>query len=118
MITVSCEMQFALASASDHGSIADHVDDVMRELIALEDVNNALSDSAVGLDVGSMTVTIGIAASSETFDEATSQATSAIRAAIHAAGGATPNWDGLAEPGQDTPFEALMQDLRVVPLPG
>lgn len=69
-----------------------HSDEVLRQLLALEADN--LTDATVSVDLGAQTVEIEVLANADSFDEAVEVADGAIRAAIHAAGGSTPEWHG------------------------
>lgn len=66
-------------------------DQVMDELVALESASLKDADVSATLTQGLVDITIvGVA---DDFDEATVIANSAIRTAIHAAGGHTPKWE-------------------------
>lgn len=67
-----------------------HTDSVMEELLALED--DQLCDADISVDFGRSAVEISIVAIGPDFDEAVERADSAIRSAIHAAGGSTRAW--------------------------
>ena len=91
-MTVACRWQFLVTDAGDRDSLVAQVDGVMQALLDLEDVDSRLSDSGVSLDMGVMHVTIEICVSGDDYEECVSHALGAIRTAIHAAGGATPDW--------------------------
>ncbi|GEM_PF-1979605 len=93
-LTVKSEFTLTTHGHSNE-DLPGHVDAVMRELIALEECDDSLTDSAVGLDIGSMTVEISVSIQNpSSYDQALSRAVGTIRAAIHAAGGFTPDWPG------------------------
>ena len=78
---------------ADAGSQLDldaHTDLVMEALMDLE--NETVFDSDVSVNISTNTVWISIAASGDTFEEASACADACIRTAIHAAGGHTPSW--------------------------
>jgi hypothetical protein len=88
-VTISTHGEFVVSA--DAGEDVDaHTDRVMEALLALEDDN--LTDSAVGVDLGTGLVEVEVTARGETFEDAVATADAAIRTAIHAAGGSTPNW--------------------------
>jgi len=89
MVTISAHREFVVSGDPDD-DVDGHTDRFMEELLALED--DKLTDSAVGVDLGTGLVEIEVTARGETFEEALSIADAAIRTAIHAAGGMTPNW--------------------------
>lgn len=91
-MTVACRWQFLVTAAGDRDSLVAQVDGVMQALLDLEDVDSRLSDSGVSLDIGVMHVAIEICVSGDDYQECVNHALGAIRTAIHAAGGATPDW--------------------------
>jgi hypothetical protein len=72
------------------GDLDAETDQVLNELLQLED--DTLADSTVSADLAQNLVTIEVTGMGADFDEALATASSAIRTAIHAAGGATPDW--------------------------
>lgn len=70
-----------------------HSDEVMNELLALE--ADDLHDSDVSISLVKKEIEISVVAGADDYDEAMLKADSAIRAAIHAAGGHTPEWKAL-----------------------
>ena len=68
------------------------IDGVMQALLHLEEVDQRLSDSSVSLDLGEMRVVIEVDVAGDDYQEGVGHAFGAIRTAIHAAGGATPEW--------------------------
>lgn len=72
-------------------TLFEHADAVMEELLQLENQDNII-DSAVSVDRGIREVTIEVVGCGSDGIDATMHAMSAIRSAIHAAGGATPDW--------------------------
>lgn len=70
------------------GPLEEHVDLVMNELLALE--SDTIRDADVSGSRGR--VEVSIYSIGNTFDQAAEFGDAAIRAAIHAAGGHTPDW--------------------------
>jgi hypothetical protein len=66
---------------------------VMSCLLDLESADDRLADSAVSLDAGTKTMTIGLVDSGSDYEETVAHALTSIRTAIHAAGGSTVDWD-------------------------
>jgi hypothetical protein len=89
---VTCEWQFLLSDVSPNADLPGQAEEVMQQLLALEACHDGLTSSAVGLDLETMIVEISISAEARTYELAVAAAMSAIRSAIHAAGGATPDW--------------------------
>lgn len=90
-MSYTCTWQFDIAPDGETDVPAE-VDRLMQELLNLEACNPVLADSGVGLDLSAMTVEVTLSIHCENIDEALHEATSAIRTAIHAAGGGTPGW--------------------------
>jgi hypothetical protein len=84
---------------------------VMGSLVDLEQVDDRLSDSAVGVDLAAMTLDVELTVKGDDYQDCVQYALSAIRTAIHSAGGATPGWPGTGE-GRAS-FEPC--DFRAVP---
>lgn len=77
----------------EEAHLQEHVWQVMDELLKLEEMaDSCVHSAAVSLDLEAMTVDIELAGSGDTYAEAESHIDSAIRSAIHAAGGYTPGW--------------------------
>ncbi|MGV1034326.1 MAG: hypothetical protein ACOYBP_03780 [Microbacteriaceae bacterium] len=87
MVTAKVSRAFAVTGADD---LDAHTDAVMEELLVLED--GALTDSDVSSELSSQMVVISMTATAADFDGAIALADAAIRTAIHAAGGHTPDW--------------------------
>lgn len=97
MITVVdtwCFYVVPLAGRQVDEAFSDSIFRVADELIDLEASNDALLDSSLAatLEDDGATVEITLTVRAETFVDAEAQADSALRAAIHAAGGFTPGW--------------------------
>lgn len=88
MIAVQVTRRFYVEGADDFDA---HTTAVMDELISLED--EFTSDSDVFAELSTQTVTISIIVRGDDFDALVEAGDAAIRTAIHAAGGHTPNWE-------------------------
>lgn len=110
-MTVSCQWQFLVTQADSRDSLVTQVDGVMQALLDLEEVDQRLSDSGVSLDLGEMRVVIELDVTGDDYQECVSHALGAIRTAIHAAGGATPEWPSDAV----TRAHFVPQDFNAVP---
>lgn len=81
---ITCTWRFDVV-AEDPTTIPPEVDRIMAQLLAREDA--ALHDSAVGLDLGGMTVDISVAVNTDSLEHGLVLAMAMIRSAIDAAGG-------------------------------
>ena len=70
------------------GVFEDHIDHLMNELLALE--SETIRDADVSGSLGR--VEVSVYSIGATFDKAAELGDAAIRAAIHASGGHTPDW--------------------------
>ncbi len=84
---------------------------IMESLVDLEQVDLRLSDSAVGVDLASMTLDVELTVKGDDYQDCIQHAVAAIWTAIHSAGGATPGWTTPAE--SHVSFEP--RDFRAVP---
>lgn len=98
---------FALENG-DAESIAPLAAAVMRELLQLEGADNVL-DTAVSADAARREVTIELVGCGPDPIQALLNGISAMRAAIHAAGGATPGW-----PDRASEWTIVRQESRLL----
>ena len=75
------------------GQLEDAADRLMEQLLALEGAECGTHSAAVSVDLGEHEITIEVGVDESDLNVATAVARSCIRAAIHATGGATPDWD-------------------------
>lgn len=90
MVALRGMVVVAPAAAAPDAAIEEHLDDVMRELDGLQAV-----DSSIDLDLSDRSVRFEVLAQAANPIEAVNVASAQIRSAIHAAGGATPDWPTL-----------------------
>ena len=105
-VTISCEWEFHVAGPHSDEQIEVKGDRVMSALLDLESVDPRITDSVVSLDTASKVMVIGLVVSGIDYEETVAHALTSIRAAIHAAGGSTPDWDGPASELQPQGFRA------------
>ena len=111
VVILTCQWQFFLTQVEDQNSLGTRVDGVMQALLDLEEVDQRLSCSGVSLDLGAMHVVIVLDVAGDDYQECISHALNAMRTAIHAAGGATPDWPtDVSHPAHFEP-----QDFFAVP---
>lgn len=91
---VSVQLEFALRF---HNISRDQFDaltgEVMTELLNLEECTPGLTDSAVSAMLSDRLMEIDLVATAGSFDDAAALGDSSIRAALHAVGAMTPEWD-------------------------
>jgi len=81
------------AHGADRSGLDQHLDQVMEELLQLQ-----ATDPSVDVEFSTATVRVAVSVVANNPLEATDAASSFIRAAIHAAGGATPDWPSPDDP--------------------
>ena len=99
------------------GNLDVQTDLVFEALLALEQANVNLCDSDLDAILTDRLVTLRVAAQADTLDQALALGGSAIRAAIHTAGGATPGWTNPT-PDDATPTSSTfeLRDQQMVPV--
>lgn len=96
-MSFQCTWRFSIAPGSSAADLSAETDVIMSELLSIERTDPLLRDASIGLDVAKREVEISLASEAQSFDEAVHHMTGSIRAAIHAAGGATPGWCNESE---------------------
>jgi hypothetical protein len=94
MAAIQMRITFQFISETDSEQVFDSVTDA---LFDLEAASETLLDADVTSSLSENTISLSIVATGETIEEASENASSAIRAAIHKSGGATPGWDQTVE---------------------
>jgi hypothetical protein len=109
MIAVSLRFHLAVTTTADENDLSDHVGSVMDELVTLAACDDRLSDPGVSLDLSNGHVEVEIVVTGDTIGQAVDWGNDAIRTAIHAAGGFTPDWGstGVATGGVEYDIENL-----------
>ena len=72
--------------------ILDHVADVADELVSIEESDPKLSNSDMSVNLHEREVRLSVCVDAASLGEAARIGVTALRAAIHAAGGVTPRW--------------------------
>ena len=91
-MNVHCTWRFAVSGGASSKEYLPGLDRVMEHLLEIEAEDLRLSDAALAFDGDAGVVEVSIASDGVTLDEALLQADHAVRSAIDAAGGSTPNW--------------------------
>ncbi len=97
----------ALDVDTEHKLLEEHLDAVMDELMTDERASDVAVDASI--QAGSIAVSLGVQAENPV--DATNLASLVLRTAIHAAGGATPDWPELAE--EDGEWCMVLEGLNV-----
>lgn len=95
---------------------AAHFQSVVDEYAKIEAAHNDLLDVAFGYaDIGNVSeVDVEVTVLSDSTKDACTLALSCVRAAIHAAGGETPNWEDGINPGL-LGYRLASQEVEAVP---
>jgi hypothetical protein len=94
LAAIQMRITFQFVSGSD----PEHVfDSVTEALFDQESASETLFDADVTSSLSENTISLAIGGTGETIEAASENASSAIRAAIHKSGGATPGWDQSLE---------------------
>lgn len=111
MAAIQMRITFQFVSESDPEEIFNSVADALFEL---ESTSETLLDADVTASLGENTVSLSVVGIGESIEEASENASSAIRAAIHASGGATPGWNQTVEAAR---HEAIFKFLEQTAVP-
>ena len=110
---VQCTWRLTLESPSEATNLEAVADAVMETLLDLEQVDPLLSDSAIALDLSNKEIEISVSSESASIEDAVRHAMAAIRTAIHAAGGATPEWPDAHAPMTTRKWSVQHEELVV-----
>jgi hypothetical protein len=94
MAAIQMRITFQFISDSDPEQVFDSVTEA---LFDQEAASATLLDADVTSSLSENTISLSVVATGETIEAASENASSAIRAAIHKSGGATPGWDQTVE---------------------
>lgn len=94
MAAIQMRITFQFVSESDPEVVFDSV---AGALFDQESASETLFDADVTSSLSENTVSLAIVGTGETIEAASENASSAIRAAIHKSGGATPGWEQSVE---------------------
>ena len=92
-MSVTLTWRFSIVTALPE-TVPAQVDQIATHLLSLE--SPSLFDTSIGLDLAKLTVDIGVTCGSDDLDSAIATGITAIRTAIHAAGGSTSTWTASA----------------------
>lgn len=111
MAAIQMRITFQFVSESD----SEHVfDSVATALFDQEATNDTLTDADVTSRLSENTISMAIVGTGDTIDAASTNASSAIRAAIHASGGATPGWDHTVEAARHQAVFTFVEQTAVI----
>jgi hypothetical protein len=94
MAAIQMRITFQFISEVDPEQVFDSVTDA---LFDLETASETLLDADVTASLSENTISLSVVGTGETIEDASENASSAIRAAIHKSGDATPGWDQTVE---------------------
>lgn len=111
MPAIHMRIHFEFSSLSDPDAIFDSVSGALFEL---ESVNDNLYDADVTAELETLNISLAIVGVGESIEAASAKASSAIRAAIHQSGGATPGWNETVEAARS---QAVFRFLEQTAIP-
>lgn len=94
MPAIQIRLTFELTSDSQPDEVFDSVTGA---LFDLEAASETLHDADVLASLADRKISLAVVGTADTIEAASSNASSAIRSAIHKSGGATPGWDETVE---------------------
>lgn len=102
---------FEFVSDSDPEDIFDSV---AGALFDQESASETLLDADITSGLSEKTISLSIVGTGETIEAASENAASAIRAAIHKSGGATPGWDQSVEVARHQAVFTFLEQTAVL----
>jgi len=90
MVGIFVHAEYILSGCQHAECLHKHVERVAEEMLKLED--DTIADSTFSADASTWTVEVELTARGNDYEEAENRARAAIRTAVHAAGGMTPEW--------------------------
>jgi hypothetical protein len=82
--------------AQYQGDLGDNIDEVVQELVKLQGCSGELLDFSADSDATDDTAAFAVTVEADSLESALQVGTAFIRAAIHATGAATPDWDEVS----------------------
>jgi hypothetical protein len=110
MPAIQLRLTFEFSSDSDPEEIFNSVTEAFFDLEAASD---DLHDADVTANLNNSTISLAIVGTGETIDDASASASSAIRAAIHQSGGATPGWNQTVEVARNQAIFRFLEETAV-----
>ncbi len=110
MPAIELRLTFELSSPADPEEIFDSVAGALFEL---EAVSEELHNADVAANLGQSTISLAIVGTGDTIEAASTNASSAIRSAIHKSGGATPGWNETVESARSQAVFKFLEQTAV-----
>lgn len=111
MAAIQMRITFQFASESDPEAVFESV---AGALFDQESASETLQDADVTSSLSKSTISLSIVGTGETIESASENASSAIRAAIHKSGGATPGWDQTVEQARHQAVFMFLEQTAVI----
>ena len=111
MAAIQMRITFQFISDADPEQVFDSV---AQALFDQETASETLLDADVTSSLSENTISLSIVGTGETIDAASENASSAIRAAIHKSGGATPVWDETVESARHQAVFKFLEQTAVL----
>jgi hypothetical protein len=110
MAAIQMKLTFEFVSNSNLEEIFDAVSEA---LFDLETASESLHDADVSGNLEKLTISLAIIGTGETIEAASTQASSAIRSAIHKSGGSTPGWDHTVEVARNRAIFRFLEQTSI-----
>lgn len=111
MAAIQMRISFEVSSESDPDQIFDLVTEA---LFDQESASETLFNADVTASLSDSTIALSIVGAGETIEAASENASSAIRAAIHKSGGATPGWEQTVEVARHQAIFKFLEQTAVL----
>ena len=111
MAAIQMRIAFQFISDTDPDQVFDSV---AQALFDQEAASETLLDADVTSSLTENTIALSVVGTGETIEDASENASSAIRAAIHKSGGATPGWDQSVEIARHQAVFKFLEQIAVL----
>jgi hypothetical protein len=111
MAAIQMRITFQFISESAPEQVFDSVTEA---LFDQEAASETLLDADVTSSLTENTIALSVVGTGETIEDASENASSAIRAAIHKSGGATPGWDETLESARHQAVFKFLEQTAVL----
>ena len=111
MAAIQMRITFQFVSESGPENVFDSV---AAALFDQESASDTLADADVTSSLSENTIALAVVGTGETIEAASQNASSAIRAALHSSGRATPGWDHTVEAARHQAVFTFLEQTAVI----
>ncbi len=110
MLAIQMRLTFEFVSEQEPQRIFDLVTEA---LFDMEEASDSLHDAGVSGSLDDCTISLAIVGTGDTLEQASANASSAIRTAIHHSGGATPGWEETVDGARSQAVFSFLEQTAI-----